>query len=58
MTLLKLYSPAIVLAVWAVVWAAGATTDAVMVVFLTLTAMATVIHVRTSLERRWRDRRA
>lgn len=48
---LKLYAPSLALLVWASVWAAGATSDAVMVVFLLLTAVAVYFHSRESFDR-------
>jgi hypothetical protein len=46
-----LYSPSLVLAGWAAAWAAGATTNGVMVVALLAEAVAIWLHVREQLRR-------
>lgn len=51
---LKLYSPAISLLAWALAWWLGATTDAVMVFFLTITGLLSLLHVHTALSLRRR----
>jgi hypothetical protein len=48
---LILYSPSIVLAGWAIAWAAGATTNGVMVGALVAEAVAIWLHVREQLRR-------
>jgi hypothetical protein len=49
-----LYSPSLVLAAWAAAWAAGATTNGVMVAALLAEAVAIWLHVQEQL-RRYRD---
>jgi len=41
---IRIYSPALVLAVWAAAWALGATSDAVIVLGLAATCVAVVLH--------------
>jgi len=41
---IRIYSPAIVLAVWSGIWAAGLTDDIVIVIGLAATAIAVVLH--------------
>lgn len=43
-TLLRIYSPAIVLILWAIVWAAGGTGDTIIFIGLAATGAAVVVH--------------
>lgn len=51
MSTVRLYLPEIVLLLWAAVWAAGATSDAVVVVGLVATAAAVAVCCRELLHR-------
>lgn len=55
--MLRLYAPSLVLLLWALAWAGGVTGNGVIVLGLTLTAAAVIVHTIELIRRHHEDRR-
>lgn len=53
--MIRLYAPAIVLALWAALWALGATGDGIAIGGLSLTAVAVIVQTQENLRRHHHD---
>lgn len=58
MRTVALYGPALVLFIWAAVWALGVTGDVVMIIGLLATGASVVLHIEEQLRRRRGYRRS